>query len=106
MLRSSLLCGAAALALLVPSVRADEGVPIQKTLEQQQKDILNKLTQIQNDLASLKEQVNRIDTAKASTLDANDLKAKLDELHADFLKLQNQVNSDQRSISGFQRMPQ
>ncbi len=104
MLRSWLVCGAA-LALVVPSVRGDEGVPTLKTLEQQQKDMIAKLEKIQNDIASLKDRLDRTDANKTSTLDATEIKSKLEDLRADIQRIQSQLNGEQRSSSGYSRMP-
>ncbi len=105
MLRSWLVC-CAALALVLPAARGDEGVPVTKTLEQQQKEMLTKLGQIQNDIASLKDRLDKIDANKSSSLDASDIKSKLDDLRSDVQRIQSQLNGDQRSASGFSRMPQ
>jgi hypothetical protein len=105
MLRSCLIC-AGILALVLPSARGEEGVPTLKTLEQQQKDLLTKLNLIQNDIASLKERLDRMESNKSTLLDSYDVKLKLEELHADILKLHNELNASRRSTSAFNPMPQ
>jgi hypothetical protein len=104
MLRCWLVCGAA-LAIAIPSVRGEEGVPTLNSLEKTQKDILQKLNQIQNDIASLKDRMDRIESSKSSATDSYDIRLKLEELHADLLRVRSFLNG-RISTSGFQSMPQ
>jgi hypothetical protein len=105
MLRSCLICGA--LALIVSSVRGEEGVPPSlKTIEQQQKELLAKVTQIQSDITSLKDRLERIDAGKGAGLDAYEITSKLGELHAEISKLRSELQSGRQSTSGFSPMPQ
>ena len=104
MMRSWLVC-CAALALVVPMAQGEEGVPTLKTLAQQQKDILTKLNQVQNDMASLKDRLDRLETAKSNSIDSIDLKTKFDDLRAEVQRLRYDLNANRSSTSDYQQMP-
>ncbi len=101
MLRSWYIGVAVALAFTTASALADEGVS-QKALEQQQKELLQKLTQVQNDIVSLKSRVDKLESNHAAVGDVADLQFKIDNLREEIRTLRSELG---KSTTEARRMP-